>query len=142
MTVATVVNAWGFGCKIRDNDNPQMMDSIREFGGSEKIELADEKIIKTDPRVMLDASAIAKGYASDVIGDFLASKGIENYMVEIGGEFKAAGVNPSGKCWRIAINKPVEYQSGSQGEIEEVIPFGGGGLSTSGNDSTLQYKHC
>ena len=140
MSVAPLVNAWGFIFKKSDSVTPHMIDSIMEFVGIEKVVIENGKIIKSDSRMMFDASAIAKGYACDVIGDMLASKGIENYMVEIGGEVRAEGKNPSGKCWRIAINKPIEDKSGATGEIEEIISLCGGGLATSGNYRNFYYK--
>ncbi|MEG1586443.1 MAG: FAD:protein FMN transferase [Bacteroidales bacterium] len=140
MTVAPLVNAWGFGFKKSDQVTPALIDSIRSFVGQEKIRLAGKKVIKTDLRVMLDASAIAKGYACDVIGELLTKKGIRNYMVEIGGEVSAKGKNTSGKCWRIGINKPIEDQSASAGEIQEIINLCGGGMATSGNYRNFYYK--
>ncbi|MGL4292638.1 MAG: FAD:protein FMN transferase [Bacteroidales bacterium] len=140
MTVAPLVNAWGFGFKKSDSVTPAMIDSIRRFVGFDKVKLEGKKVIKSDMRVMLDASAIAKGYACDVIGELLASKGIRNFMVEIGGEVTANGKNASGKCWRIGINKPIEDQSGDPGEIQDIISICNGGMATSGNYRNFYYK--
>lgn len=140
ITVAPLVNAWGFGFKKSDRITPAMIDSIRQFVGFDKVKLVDKKVIKSDSRLMLDASAIAKGYASDVIGELLATKGVRNFMVEIGGEVTAKGKNPSGKCWRIGINKPIEDQSASSGEIQDVVNLCNGGMATSGNYRNFYYK--
>ena len=78
ITVAPLVNIWGFGFEKSDNVNDHMIDSIKQFVGSEKVNLVNGKIIKTDSRIKLDASAIAKGYASDVIAQFLKAKGMED----------------------------------------------------------------
>ena len=140
MTVAPLVNAWGFGFKKSERLTPQQIDSIRHFIGYTKLRLQNGKIQKNDPRTMLDASAIAKGYACDVIAQYLQAKGIDNYMVEIGGEVAAKGKNNRGACWRIGINKPIEDQSANPGEIEEVIQLCDGGMATSGNYRNFYYK--
>jgi len=94
ITVAPLINAWGFGFQNMDSITPEIIDSLKEFVGYEKITMDNNgHIIKTDPRVTLNTSAIAKGYACDVIGDLLERYGVENYMVEIGGEITARGVN-------------------------------------------------
>lgn len=140
MTVAPLVNAWGFGFKKSDSVTPEMIDSIRQFVGYDKVQLVDKKVVKTDSRLMLDASAIAKGYACDVIGELLESKGVKNFMVEIGGEVTAKGKNKSGNCWRIGINKPIEDASASTGEIQEIVNICNGGMATSGNYRNFYYK--
>lgn len=140
MTVAPLVNAWGFGFKKSDSVTPEMIDSIRQFVGYDKVQLKGKKLIKSDTRIMLDASAIAKGYACDVIGQLLSSKGIKNFMVEIGGEVTAKGKNASGKCWRIGINKPIEDASASSGEIQDIVNICDGGMATSGNYRNFYYK--
>ena len=109
ITCAPLVNLWGFGFSKMDSVTPQMIDSIKQFVGYQKVRLDGRKIVKDDPRILLNCSAIAKGYASDVIARLLEREGIENYMVEIGGEVTMKGVNQNGKCWRIGINKPVRF---------------------------------
>ena len=140
ITVAPLVNVWGFGFKKSDTVTPEMIDSIREFVGRDKVRYENKKVIKSDNRLMLDASAIAKGYASDVIADLLRRKDIKNFMVEIGGEVTAQGKNPKGICWRIGINKPIEDQSANPGEIQQVIGLCDAGMATSGNYRNFYYK--
>lgn len=140
ITVAPLVNAWGFGFKKSDSVTPGMIDSIRNFVGFEKVKLIEGKVVKSDSRLMLDASAIAKGYACDVIGDFLRKKQITNFMVEIGGEVTAQGKNQKGNCWRIGINKPIEDRTGHPGAIQDVIELCNAGMATSGNYRNFYYK--
>ena len=141
MTVAPLVNAWGFGFKKSDSVTAAMIDSIRQFVGYQKVRLTpDGRIEKDDPRLMLDASAIAKGYACDVVAQFLASKGIKDYMVEIGGEVMTEGYNPQGREWRIGVNKPIEDASASLGEIEAIVKLHDQGMATSGNYRNFYYK--
>lgn len=140
ITVAPLVNAWGFGFKKSENVTPEMIDSIRLFVGKDKVRLENGRIVKNDPRLMLDASAIAKGYACDVVADLLRRRNITNFMVEIGGEVTAAGVNQKQVCWRIGINKPIEDQSGNPGEIQQIIGLCDAGMATSGNYRNFYYK--
>ncbi|MDD6210713.1 MAG: FAD:protein FMN transferase [Bacteroidales bacterium] len=141
ITCAPLINLWGFGFANSDQVTQTKIDSIKEFVGYRKIRLNGKKIEKDDPRVMLNCSAIAKGYASDVIGNLLERHGIENYMVEIGGEVKMKGHNPKGECWRIGVNKPIDDQSGSINEIEEVLAVCDGAVATSGNYRNFYVKN-
>lgn len=141
ITVAPLVNAWGFGFKKKENVTQLLIDSIREFVGYEKIKIVNNRIVKQDPRIMLDAAAIAKGYASDVVGEYLESQGVDNYMVEIGGEIFCKGKNPKGEPWSVGITKPVDDSLSTEGEIEEVIQLTNKGLATSGNYRNFYYEN-
>ena len=121
ITCAPLVNLWGFGFSKMDSVTPQMIDSIKQFVGYQKVRLDGRKVVKDDSRILLNCSAIAKGYASDIIARLLEREGIENYMVEIGGEVTMKGVNQNGKCWRIGINKPEDDSTGIKNDIEEVV---------------------
>ena len=94
ITVAPLVNAWGFGFKNAVQVDSAMIDSLHQFVGIDKVDLVDGKIVKKDPRLMLDCSAIAKGYGVDCVARLLDSKGIRNYMIDIGGELVMKGENP------------------------------------------------
>ena len=85
-TVSPLINAWGFGFKQGYSLSSHDIDSLLQFVGMDKISLDNGKVIKQDPRMSLNFSAIAKGYAVDVVAELLESKGIENFLVEIGGE--------------------------------------------------------
>ena len=108
ITVAPAVNAWGFGFKHAENIRQATIDSLLEITGYGKIHEQDGLITKDDPRIMLDCSAIAKGFGSDMVAQTLRSKGINDYMVEIGGEIVVSGHNPKGNKWNIGISKPVD----------------------------------
>lgn len=140
ITVAPLVNAWGFGFGDQDRQKIPDVKSILSYTGYEKIKLEDKKIIKSDKRIMLDASAIAKGQSSDVIGKMLESYGCENYMIEIGGEVACKGVNPSGKKWQIGIDKPVDSPFDNDNELQTIVAISGIGLATSGNYRQFYYK--
>ena len=133
VTVAPLVNAWGFGFKAKENVTASLIDSILDFVGYQKVKIENNIIVKDDPRTMLDFSAIAKGYAVDVAGDYLKRMGCKNYMVEIGGEVVARGVNKEGKTWRIGINKPKDNEPITPSELEAIISLPDKAIATSGN---------
>lgn len=141
ITCAPLINLWGFGFNKMDSVTPQMIDSLKQFVGYKKVRLEGRKVVKEDPRILLNCSAIAKGYASDIIARLLEREGVENYMVEIGGEVTMKGVNPNGKCWRIGINKPEDDSTGIKNDIEEVVQLcKKGGVATSGNYRNYYVK--
>ena len=141
ITCAPLVNLWGVGFSKMDSVTPQMIDSIKQFVGYQKVRLDGRKVVKDDSRILLNCSAIAKGYASDIIARLLEREGIENYMVEIGGEVTMKGVNQNGKCWRIGINKPEDDSTGIKNDIEEVVQLcKKGGVATSGNYRNYYVK--
>lgn len=141
ITCAPLINLWGFGFSKMDSVTPQMIDSIKQFVGYQRVRLDGRKVIKDDPRILLNCSAIAKGYACDVIARLLEREGIKNYMVEIGGEVAMKGVNQNGNCWRIGINKPEDDSTGIRNDIEEVVQLcKKGGVATSGNYRNYYVK--
>ncbi|WP_300724478.1 FAD:protein FMN transferase [uncultured Bacteroides sp.] len=140
ITVAPLVNAWGFGFKNATNVTPATIDSIRQFVGISKINLVDGKIVKDDPRTMLDCSAIAKGFGVDYVARMFDRKGIKNYMIDIGGELVIKGENPKMETWRIGINKPIDDSLSVNQEIQTVLEITGVGLATSGNYRNFYYK--
>ena len=140
ITVAPLVNAWGFGFKHSIDIAPNVIDSIGQFVGYQKIRLSDGKITKDDPRPMLDCSAIAKGYGVDVVARTLDKKGVQHYMVDIGGEVVVKGKNSRMKTWRIGINKPVEDSLSINQELQTILEVSGVGMATSGNYRKFYYK--
>ena len=141
VTVAPLINLWGFGFEKTDNVSQHAIDSIKTFVGYRKIRIENRRIIKDDPRVSLNLSAIAKGYACDVIATLLEREGVENYMVDIGGEVVAKGINAKDQCWRIGINKPEDIYSGVKNEVEDIVLLcSKKGLATSGNYRNFYLK--
>ena len=141
ITVAPLVNLWGFGFKNSDNVSQAAIDSILQFVGYKTVHLDEEgHLHKDDPRTIMDASSIAKGYMSDVVADFLREQGVENYMVEIGGEVALHGVNPKGSRWSIGINKPTDDSTQVNSELQDILYMSEGGVATSGNYRNFYYK--
>ena len=142
ITVGPLVNAWGFGFKHEQMPTPAKVDSLRKYVGMQLIGLnADEtQVEKKYPGVVLDFSAIAKGYSCDVVAKLFESKGIENYMVEIGGEVNTKGVNPNGHPWRIGVTKPTEGSHSLNEELQTVLNVTDRAMATSGNYRNYYYK--
>ena len=140
ITVAPLVNAWGFGFKHSIDIQPSVIDSLRQFIGYQKILMVDGKMVKEDPRLMLDCSAIAKGYGVDRVARLLDKKGVQHYMVDIGGEVVVKGKNSRMKTWRIGINKPVEDSLSINQELQTILEVSGVGMATSGNYRKFYYK--
>lgn len=106
-TVMPLVNAWGFGPEKQRVPDARRIDSLRTFVGYKKIQLSKDSIRKYDARVQLDFGGIGQGYGADVIAQFLRSKGISDFLVELGGEGVACGKNLSrNDYWKIGILDP------------------------------------
>lgn len=140
ITVAPLVNAWGFGFKSGEKPTARQVDSLRQIIGYQKVSLVDGKIRKQDPRMMLDCSAIAKGYGTDVVANFLRSRGVKNFMVEIGGEIVTCGVNPSRVPWKVGVIKPTDDSLNVSHEVQTVLNVTDIAMATSGNYRRFYYK--
>ncbi len=140
ITVAPLVNLWGFGFKKQDQVTPERVDSIKQFVDYQSVAIVNNQLVKQFPQTMLDASAIAKGYACDHVANALRQHGVKNLLVEIGGEVTALGKNAKGNLWRIGINKPVEDSTSTISEIQRVVTFTNAGMATSGNYRNFYVK--
>ena len=141
ITVAPLVNVWGFGFRHSETVTPAVVDSLLAFVGMDKVRLgADGCIVKDDPRILLDCSAIAKGFGSDCVGALFDSLGIHNYMVEIGGEVVVRGCNTHGQKWRIGVNRPEDDSLSVVGELDTVMVLTDCAMATSGNYRNFYYK--
>jgi len=133
VTVGPLVNLWGFG-PLPGNDQVPSEQEIREamnrvgYTGLQ-VRSSPPGIRKDRPDLYVDLSAIAKGYAVDAVAEHLQALGIDDYMVEIGGEIQAKGRNARDRLWRIAIEKP---STGSR-SLHRVIELSNVGIATSGD---------
>jgi thiamine biosynthesis lipoprotein len=130
-TVGVLVNAWGFGPEnaIKDLDSLKI-DSLLKYVGFNKVSLNNKRVTKLYPEIYFDFNAIGKGYLVDLIGRLFEKKNIANYMVEIGGEIRARGVNQNGEAWKIAIENPNEDGSRT---FATVLQLHNESIATSGN---------
>lgn len=132
VTVEPLILLWGFGPEFKKDNLPSdsEVDAARAQVGYQALDfdLATRTLIKKSPR-SLDFSSIAKGYGVDRLATLLTSRGIDNYMVEIGGELKVSGVNPQGQLWRIAVRSP----QADAPEVATTIVLDEMGVATSGD---------
>lgn len=140
ITVAPLVNAWGFGFGNHDHSVAPDLDSIMPYVGYRKIRLEGHRLIKDNEHIMIDASAIAKGQGADVVAALLEEYGSENYMVEIGGEIVCKGMNPKGEKWHIGIDKPLDEPGEEGSEFQTILAITDVGLATSGNYRQFYIK--
>lgn len=131
-TIGPLVSAWGFHYKKELEMTPEMVDSIKQLVDYRKIEIVDDRVVKANPNMTLDFNAVAQGYTTDLIGSFLETKGIFNYLVDVGGEIYAKGTKPNGDLWTIGIEKPAENFD-SERSVQIKINLKDKGIVTSGN---------
>ena len=122
ITVAPLVNAWGFGFKNEQMPTAEQVDSLLKI------------------RSQMDFSAIAKGYGCDIVARTLEQHAVENYMVEIGGEVVTRGHNPKNSDWKIGVTKPTDDSLTVEGELQTVLSVSDIAMATSGNYRKFYYK--
>lgn len=148
VTVAPLVNAWGFGRKQQStiDIDKRVVDSLLSFVGYRKVYLHNGRILKADSRTQLDFSAIAKGYGVDVVAHLLERRGVYDYMIEIGGEIVARGKSPKqddqeDRLWRVGIAKPKDDSLSINPSLQKVFQLTNKGMATSGNYRKYYYKN-
>lgn len=141
ITVAPLVNVWGFGFKSGTPPTKAVIDSLRHLTGYEKVKLIGSTVRKQDPRIMLDCSAIAKGYGSDVVAQYLRSRDVENFMIEIGGEIVVQGNSDKRLPWKIGVTKPTDDSTQVNNELQTVLNVSNTAMATSGNYRRFYYKN-
>jgi FAD:protein FMN transferase len=132
VTVAPLINAWGFGPGKKMKMDSLLVDSLRSFTGYQLVRLQGNKLVKDKAAVMLDFNAIAQGYTVDVLAGYLEQKGVANYLVELGGEVKAKGRKDNNSYWRVGIDQPNEMYTAGR-PLQAVIELRDAALATSGN---------
>lgn len=146
-TIGPMVELWGFGLSKQHEVDSARVDSVKDFIGYQNLRQRNAQV--AIPRgYKLDFNAIAQGYTVDVITAFLERKGIEHYMVEVGGEVRARGTNTDGEVWKIGIDKPSEELDEAD-RFQVIIALKDAALATSGNyrkfwvdeETGLKYAH-
>jgi len=141
ITVAPLVNAWGFGFTTGDTTHLPDLRTILPHVGYQKVQLINHQVIKKDPKVMLDASALAQGLSADLVAKLFEKNGCLNYMIDIGGEIVCKGNNPKGTPWQIGIDKPVDDPENADSELQTVLNISNAAFTTSGNYRKFYYKN-
>ncbi|MDR2642536.1 MAG: FAD:protein FMN transferase [Planctomycetaceae bacterium] len=139
ITVAPIVEFWGFGVERKRRSVDEIkreIDKVKSNIGYDKLEvqLNPPALKKSVPELKIDLSAIAKGYAVDVVSRFCAESGLGNYMIEIGGEIGCRGNKGAGNDWRVGIESPVIIPRGDWGGIYQVVVIGNQCMATSGGN--------
>jgi FAD:protein FMN transferase len=146
VTIAPLVRAWGFGPDDHKNFRKEKLDSLKNLVGMEKVSLVDGKLVKSNPDVTLDFNAIAQGYSVDVIYNYMSDTGIDNFLVEIGGEVRAKGTK-GGALWRIGIDRPEDFNVTPGQQLQAIIKISDQSIATSGNyrkfyiEDGVKYSH-
>lgn len=140
ITVAPLVNLWGFGFKSGTEPTQHAVDSLKQYIGYKKVKLENRHVVKTNPNIMLDCAAIAKGYGTDAVAETLQRHGVTNYMVEIGGEIVTKGVSEKRVPWKIGVTKPVDDSLSTNDELQTVLNITDCAMATSGNYRNFYYK--
>lgn len=147
ITVGPIIDALGFGPASKTKVDSAKIKGLLKYVGLEKVSLENGRIIKADTAIKLDVNSIAQGYSVDVVSDFLESEGIVNYMVEIGGEVRAAGKNSNGLNWRIGIDRPEDGNMVPGEKLQAIISINNQSVTTSGNyrnyyeEKGVKYTH-
>lgn len=133
-TVSPLVSYWGFyknwGQEDINIDSSEIHEILKNIG-TNRTERIDGSVY-LDPGVQIDFNAIAQGYSVDLIADLLENKGIQNYLIEVGGEIKAKGVNADADIWKVGIDKPREEMD-VEDRFQFILELGNKSLATSGN---------
>lgn len=139
VTIAPLVNAWGFGYKqgIERLDSATV-DSLKQLIGTDKVVLEFDSLKFLQEGMQIDFNAIAQGYTVDVLADLLESFGIDQYMIELGGEVLTKGKNAEGKEWRIGIDKPVAFSENRP--LQVILKLSNKALATSGSYRKFKEK--
>ena len=131
-TIGPLVSAWGFHFKDGMLMTPEIVDSIKQLVGYKKIRIENGRLLKENPNMTLDFNAVAQGYTTDVIGEFLLSNNVTNFLVDVGGEILAKGCKPNGDLWKVGIEKPAENKD-SERIVQEIVQLKDKSIVTSGN---------
>ncbi|MEI6766059.1 MAG: FAD:protein FMN transferase [Bacteroidota bacterium] len=146
ITVGPLVNAWGFGFKQKIKLSKAKVDSLRQYVGYKNVHLEGNKVVKSNPGIILDFNAIAQGYSVDLLAHFLERKGITDYLIEIGGEVIGKGKKADGKSWVVGVEKPSSDMYQNQ-EVKTTIKLENMAVSTSGStrkyyeENGIRYSH-
>lgn len=133
ITIAPLVQAWGFGpVKAEAMPSKASIIQAKKHIGSDKLLLKGDSLLKTDPEVKIDVNGIAQGYSVDVLADFLESRGIANYLVELGGELRVKGKKlPGAEPFHIGIESPSDNLT--EGPVRKILQIPEGAITTSGS---------
>ena len=127
-TVSPLINAMGFG--YEETENVEKLDSLFDFVGISKSRIEGNRLVKDDSRLTFNFSAIAKGFGSDEVAEMFRRNGVNDFIVEIGGEVVAHGKSPRGGAWNVAIESP---SADLKREAKLIVELENKSMATSGD---------
>lgn len=131
-TISPLITAWGFGKGHNPTADTARIAEILKYTGIGKTRLMGDTLVKKDPRVSFNFSAIAKGYGCDAVAEMFQRNKVSNYLIEIGGEIAVGGVSPSHGQWKVSIDRPVVSDTLGH-DSSAIIMITNAGMATSGN---------
>jgi len=146
VTVGPLVDAWGFGSKGKMVLTPEKVDSLRQYVDYREVSIDSNGMVVKPAGFRIDFNAIAQGYSVDVVSDFLASRGIKDYLIDIGGEVLGKGAKPGGKPWLVGIENPAADSLAGR-TINTKIALVNKAVATSGSyrkyyeENGVRYSH-
>ncbi len=139
-SASPLFEAWGFGLKNAEKMDSAKVDSLKMYVGMDKSYLQGNTLLKTIPQIKFSFNAIAPGYAADLIAQILLKKGVDDFLIDIGGEFVSHGKKPDGSDWKVGIEKPVENPDGQNATQAVITLQNNEALATSGNYRKFYYR--
>lgn len=146
ITVGPLVNAWGFGFKNKIPVNDEIIDSLLQLVNFRGVRLENGKIVKDNPNIQIDFNAIAQGYSVDLLAGYFIEKGIQNFLIDVGGEVYGKGNKPGNQLWVVGIEKPAETAIDAR-KLNATIEIKNQAIATSGNyrkyyeENGIKYSH-
>lgn len=141
VSAGPLFSVWGFGVEQRSNPDEEKIKKIRALIGMDKVRIENKRIVKDSPDLVLNMNAIAKGYSADIVADFLIRHNCSAYLVEVGGEIRAEGVNPHREGWRIGIDRPSDSNLVPGQDLQVILQISGKGVATSGNYRQFYFEN-
>ena len=132
MTIGPLVRAWGFGYDGTKKVDPIIIDSLLQIVGYRSVDLFKNVVIKKNSNTKIDFNAVAQGYSVDIVADFLKSKNLTSFLIDIGGEVTAIGTKPNGDFWKVGIEKPSK-KADDKRDLNGVVKLIDKSIATSGN---------
>lgn len=129
--IGPLVELWGFHRRKGEVPSDEKIQEALKHIDYQKVALQGRQVVKQDTLIRLDFNAIAQGFSVDVIASFLKSKGINRFLIDVGGEVLAGDPKPDGTAWRVGIEKPADSANADR-EIQNVIELSNRAIATSG----------
>ena len=144
-SITPLVNAWGFGFSNKEKMDTARVIELLNLVDFKKIKLSNDTILMNE-NMMLDFNSLAQGYTVDLIAHMFDGIGLDNYLIEVGGEIKSKGKNPDNNFWTIGVDRPNEIIN-PKDRFQFILNLFNTSLATSGNyrkfyqENGVKYSH-